>query len=69
MLRSEGQARVVGEEMISRANRLARTHTGIDVGHTGSAGLAGLLDPSVTEFVDRGQAVVVLFTGIDRHDP
>ena len=69
MLRSEGQARVVGEEMVSRANRLARAHTGIEVGHTGSAGLAGLLDPSVTEFVDRGKAVVVLFTGIDRHEP
>ena len=67
MLRSDGQARVVTEEMVARANQLARTHTGIDVGHTGSAGLAGLLDPSLSEFVDRGQTVVVLFTGIDRH--
>ena len=68
MLRSEGQAKVVSEEMVTRANHLARTHTGIEVGHTGSAGLAGLLDPSLIEFVDRGQNVVVFFTGIDRHD-
>ena len=66
MLRSEGQAKVVSEEMITRANQIARTHTGIDVGHTGSAGLAGLMDPAVSEFLDRGQNVVVLFTGIDR---
>lgn len=68
MLRSEGQAKVVTEEMILRANHLARTHTGVNVGHTGSAGLAGLLDPSLVEFVDRGQNVVVFFTGIERHE-
>ncbi len=68
MLRSEGQAKVVSEEMITRANHLARIHTGIEVGHTGSAGLAGVLDPSLIEFLDRGQNVVVFFTGTDRHD-
>ncbi len=64
MIRSDGQAKVVTEEMILRANALARAHTGIPVGHTGSAGLAGLLDPSLIEFVDRGQNVVVFFTEI-----
>jgi threonine synthase len=68
MLRSEGQAKVVTEAMVLRANELARTHTGINVGHTGSAGLAGLLDPSLIEYVDRGQHVVVLFTGIERRE-
>ncbi len=68
MLRSEGQAKVVTEMMVLRANELARTHTGINVGHTGSAGLAGLLDPSLIEYIDRGQHVVVLFTGIERHE-
>jgi threonine synthase len=68
MLRSEGQAKVVTEEMITRANQLARAHTGIEVGHTGSAGVAGLLDPGLSELLDRGQNVVVLFTGIDRHE-
>lgn len=68
MLRSEGQAKVVSEKMVLRANELALTHTGINVGYTGSAGLAGLLDPSLVEFVDRGQHMVVLFTGIERHE-
>jgi len=68
MLRSEGQAKVVTEKMVLRANELARTLTGIPVGHTGSAGLAGLLDPSLIEYVDRGQHVLVLFTGIERHE-
>jgi threonine synthase len=67
MLRSEGQAKVVTEAMIQRANHLARAHTGIKVSHTGSAGLAGLLDPSLVEFVSRGQHVVVFFTGIESH--
>ena len=68
MLRSEGQAKVVTEKTVLRANELARTHTGINVGHTGSAGLAGLLDPSLVEYIDQGQHVVVLFTGIERNE-
>jgi threonine synthase len=68
MLQSEGQATVVTEKMVLRANELARTHTGINVGHTGSAGLAALVDPSIIEYVDRGQHVVVLFTGVERHE-
>jgi threonine synthase len=64
MIRSDGQAKVVTEEMVLRANALARTYTGIPVGPTGSAGLAGLLDPALIEFVDRGQNVVVFFTEI-----
>jgi threonine synthase len=69
MLRSEGQATVVTEKMVLRANDLARIHTGVNVGHTGSAGLAALLSPSLIEYVDRGQHAVVLFTGIERHHP
>ena len=68
MLHSEGQATVVTEKMVLRANDLARSHTGINVGHTGSAGLAALLDPSIMEYIDRGQHVVVLFTGVERHE-
>ncbi|HUP15553.1 MAG TPA: PLP-dependent lyase/thiolase [Acidimicrobiia bacterium] len=68
MLHSEGQATVVTEKMVLRANELARTHTGINVGHTGSGGLAALIDPSIIEYVDRGQHVVVLFTGVERRE-
>jgi threonine synthase len=65
MLRSSGRAEVVNEKMILRANQLARAHTGIDVSHTGSAGLAGLLDPTMIESLYRGQHLVVLFTGVE----
>ena len=63
MLESGGRAQVVSEEMILRANDLGRSMTGIDVDHTGTAGLAGLLDPDVTSTIGRDDHVVVLFTG------
>ena len=63
MLESGGRAQVVSEEMILRANELGRSMTGIDVDHTGTAGLAGLLDPEVVSTMGRDVHVVVLFTG------
>lgn len=68
MLRTGGGPIVVDEPTLRDANRLAREHTGIAVDHTGTAGLAGLLhvlrqDPGAW----RGERVVVLFTGEDRH--
>lgn len=66
MLRSGGRAQVVSEDMILRANELARSHTSIKVGCTGSAGLAALLDPTVSGPVGPDDHVVLLFTGIDR---
>jgi threonine synthase len=66
MLRSGGRAQVVSEEMILRANELAQSHTSIKVDHTGSAGVAALLDPTVSSFVANNDHVVLLFTGRDR---
>jgi threonine synthase len=43
MLRSGGVPVVVTEELLEEANAVARETTGIDVDHTGSAGLAGVL--------------------------
>jgi threonine synthase len=63
MLDSGGRAQVVSEEMILRANQLGRSATGIDVDHTGTAGMAGLLDPEVSSSIGRDEHVVVLFTG------
>ncbi|HEX5671094.1 MAG TPA: PLP-dependent lyase/thiolase [Acidimicrobiia bacterium] len=63
MLDSGGRAQVVSEEMILRANELGRSATGIDVDHTGTAGLAGLLDSEVASSISRHEHVVVLFTG------
>lgn len=70
MIRSGGYPIVVDEETIAEANTLACHSTGIDVDHTGSAGLAGLLalsrslDPTV-----RNDKVAVLFTGARRQAP
>jgi threonine synthase len=62
MLRSGGQPVVVDEETLEAANELALSVTGIDVDHTGSSGLGGLL-----ELRPGGeQRVAVLFTGARR---
>ncbi len=69
MLETGGQPLVVGEETLARANALAREATGIDVDHTGSAGLAGLLDLCAAGAVGPDERVAVLFTGVTRTHP
>jgi threonine synthase len=64
MLRSGGFPITVDEPTIARANALARETTGIGVGPSGSAGLAGLMAlqdavPSVSE-----ERVGVVFSGV-----
>jgi threonine synthase len=54
---------VVDEATLRSANRLGREATGIDVGYTGSAGLAGLLELRRRGVIPPGEQVVVLFTG------
>ncbi len=66
MIRSGGWPVVVSEEKIVEANRLVRAHTSVKASATGSAGLAGLLDPAIRAEVTPEDHVVVLFTGIDR---
>jgi threonine synthase len=66
MIETGGWPVVVGERQILDANELARTHTGIDVDATGSAGLAGLLDDATLNTIEADDQVVVLFTGIRR---
>jgi threonine synthase len=56
----------VSEETLIEANTVARTATGIDVDHTGSAGLAGLLELHRTGAVLARERAAVLFTGIRR---
>jgi threonine synthase len=69
MLESGGGPRVVSEALLEEANALARSATGIDVDHTGSAGLAGLLDLVRTRAVGPDENVAVLFTGAVRRPP
>jgi threonine synthase len=68
MLVSGGTPVVVDEATLEEANTLAREATGIDVDHTGSSGLAGLLALVRAGGIDPDETVGVLFTGIRRSD-
>jgi threonine synthase len=67
MLRTGGTPLVVDEATLLAANDLARASTGIDVDHTGSAGLAGLLHLARSGALDPDENVVICFSGITRH--
>jgi threonine synthase len=66
MLATGGAPVVVGERTLMRANDLARETTGIDVDHTGSSGLAGLLALRTEGDISDDERVAVLFTGVVR---
>jgi threonine synthase len=66
MLATDGRPELVSEDSLIRANELAREATGIDVDHTGTAGLAGLLDRAARGGIGREERVTVLFTGARR---
>jgi threonine synthase len=61
MRETGGAPVVVGEEVLTRAQALARAQTGIDVSATGTAGLAGLLQAGA-----EGGPAVVVFSGAER---
>ena len=65
MAATGGEALVADEDRLREANRLGRETTGIEVSHTGSAGLAGLMD-TLGEKRDEGLKAAVLFTGAER---
>jgi threonine synthase len=69
MLATGGRPVVVDEETLLNANALARRTTGIDVDHTGSAGLAGLLALRSAGDLARDERVALLFTGAVRTAP
>jgi threonine synthase len=66
MLRSDGSPLVVDEPELEEANALARATTGIDVDHTGSAGLAGLMQLVRTSPDVRNERVAIVFSGVRR---
>jgi threonine synthase len=71
MLASGGWPIVVSEVQLARANRLAREATGIDVDHTGSAGLAGLVALGEASapgepIVSPSERVGLVFSGVRR---
>ncbi|MEZ5116637.1 MAG: PLP-dependent lyase/thiolase [Candidatus Nanopelagicales bacterium] len=66
MLATGGGPLVVSEQLLGRAHDLAHATTGIDADHTGTAGLAGLLDLLDFRAVRPDDTVAVLFTGATR---
>jgi threonine synthase len=66
MLRTGGQPILVDEETLREANDLGRKLTGIDVDHTGSSGLAGLIELRSNRVSGGSERVAVLFTGVQR---
>jgi threonine synthase len=69
MIATGGHPVVVDEETLAGANTLAREATGIDVDHTGSAGLAGLLAQRATGEIADDERIALLFTGVVRTAP
>lgn len=66
MLATGGRPVVVGEATLEEANDLAVEATGIAADHTGTAGLAGLLELIRGGVVQPDETVAVLFTGVRR---
>jgi threonine synthase len=66
MVETGGHPVVVDEATVVEAYALARQTTGIDVDHTGSAGLAGLLALQRQAAIESTERVSVLFTGVRR---
>ena len=68
MLATHGSPVVVSEDTLREANALALEATAIDVDHTGSSGLAGLLELARRGEIGSNERVAVLFTGIRRRE-
>jgi threonine synthase len=66
MIQSGGFPVVVSEERLVTANDLASTVAGLPADHTGTAGLAGLLQLFEEGLVGPDENVLVLFTGARR---
>jgi threonine synthase len=63
LLKTSGRPVVVDDATLIAANRQARDLTGIDVDHTGSAGLAGLMGLLSRGDVQPHERVAVIFSG------
>ncbi len=66
MLLTGGQALVVDEALLEEANSAGRETTGLNVDHTGSSGLAGLLFLVRQRAINPDENVALLFTGVRR---
>jgi hypothetical protein len=60
---------VIPESLVESGHRLALAETQIAADHTGTAGLAALLDPTIAEGYPSDAHIVVFFTGRQRSGP
>jgi threonine synthase len=67
MLKTGGRPVVVDEATLVEAHTLARSATGIEVDHTGAAGLAGLLQLQRDGAIPPHETVAVVFSGATRN--
>jgi threonine synthase len=68
MIETGGSPVVVSEDTLREANDLAHDATGIQVDHTGTAGLAGLIELVKRKSIRPDERVAVLFTGAIRQE-
>ena len=66
MVASRGSAIVADEELLREANALGRETTGVAVCHTGSAGLAGLMQLRREGVIKPAERAAVVFSGVQR---
>jgi threonine synthase len=66
MLKTGGWPLVVGEDLLLEANTVAREATGVNVDHTGSAGLAGAMKAVTLDARLATERVAVIFSGVSR---
>jgi threonine synthase len=66
VLASGGRSVLVDESVLAEANELARKTTAVNVDHTGSSGLAGLLELRRSHAIQANETCGVLFTGARR---
>ena len=66
MLLTGGRSVVVDEPTLLAANALARPDVGVDACHTGTAGLAGLIQLTRDGVVRPDETVAVIFSGVRR---
>ncbi len=66
MLAGRGSPVVVPEGLLAEAYELGRSMTGVDVDHTGAAGLAGLLQLQRAGAISPEEKVAIIFSGVER---
>lgn len=65
-IHSGGWPVVVDEAAVLKAHRIGRDVLGLDVSATGTAGMAGLLEPELSASISADESILVFATGVER---